>query len=148
MTCARALREGMCGSASAMAIYHSSENGPDPMFDGSDWLVPAGKIDAAASQAAVAAVAPTPRSAIVAQHASDFASLQAILNQRCGPGCEPVTNGTTTISTKGGLAEIRGPLDTASTYADSWGQALALSQRDGRVPCQVEVRIPNARTTP
>jgi 4-phytase/acid phosphatase len=133
---ARAIVEGACGKPGALTIYHSSEDGtPDPMFDGSDWFVPAGKVDAAASKAAVAAAAPTPPSAIVPQHAGDFAALQAILDQRCAGTCKPVTTGDSVIKADEGLAELRGPLATASTYAESlfmeYAQCRPLSAMDG-----------------
>jgi len=120
---ARALIAGACGSAAALPLYHDAATGPgvnDPLFDGADWLVPAGKVDTAASRAAVAAAAPNPPSAIVAEHAAEFAALQSILDGRCNGSCTPVTAGPSEVAAKpGGLAELRGPLDAGSSYAES-----------------------------
>jgi 4-phytase/acid phosphatase len=92
----------------------------DPLFDGADWLIPAGKVDTAASRAAVAAAAPNPPSEIVAQHAADFAAVQSLLDTRCSGTCAPVDAGPSEITAKAGsLAELRGPLDTGSSYAES-----------------------------
>jgi 4-phytase / acid phosphatase len=117
---ARAIVEGACGSAQAIPIFHDAQAGQaDPMFDGSDWLVTAGKVDSAASERAVAAAAPNPPSAIVAEHASDFNALAALLAGRCSGSCTPVTAGASTISVDKGLAELRGPVDAASSYAEA-----------------------------
>jgi len=120
---ARALIAGACGSPGALPLYHDAATGPgvnDPLFDGADWLVPAGKVNTAASRAAVAAAAPDPPSAIVTRHAAEFAALQSILDAHCSGSCTPVTAGPSAIAAKPGhLAELRGPLDAASGYAES-----------------------------
>ncbi len=120
---ARALIEGACGSARALPLFHDAATGPgvnDPLFDGADWLVPAGKVDTAASRAAVAAAAPNPPSAIVTQHAAEFAALQTLLDARCSGSCTPANAGPSEIAAKpGALAELRGPLDAGSSYAES-----------------------------
>jgi 4-phytase/acid phosphatase len=119
----RALIDGACGSPDALPLYHKATMGPcvnDPLFDGADWLIPAGKVDTAASRAAVAAAAPNPPSEIVAQHAADFAAVQSLLDTRCSGTCAPVDAGPSEITAKAGsLAELRGPLDTGSGYAES-----------------------------
>ena len=115
----RALIEGACGSPDALALYHDAQTGPDvndPLFDGTDWLVAAGKVDPAASKAAVAAAMPP---AIVSQHVSDFAELQSLLDARCSGTCPPVTSGASTIEAGKGLAELRGPVTTGASYAES-----------------------------
>lgn len=120
---ARALIQGACGSPDALPLYHDARTGPgvnDTLFDGADWLVAAGKVDAAASRAAVMATLPTPPSAIVTQHGADFAALQRLLDARCSGTCPPVTGGASIVTAKGaGLAELRGPVDTGSSYAES-----------------------------
>lgn len=119
----RALIEGACGSPSALPLYHDATMGPgvnDTLFDGADWIVAAGKVDSEASRAAVAAVAPVPPSALVAQHAAEFAALQSLLDARCSATCPPATSGDSSIGVKGkGLAEVAGPLDAGSSYAES-----------------------------
>jgi len=118
----RALIEGSCGAPDAIPLQHAASAGPgavDPLFDGADWLVSAGVVDAAASRAAVTAAAPVPPSALVAEHAADFADLQALLAPRCEGTCPPVTAGMSTIAAAKGLAKLLGPLDTASGEAES-----------------------------
>lgn len=119
----RALIDGACGSPNALPMYHDAAIGPgvnDPLFDGADWLVPAGKVDSAASRAAVAAAAPNPPSLIVAQHAAEFAALQALLDARCSGTCAPADAGPSYITAKpGGLASLRGPIDAGAGYAES-----------------------------
>ena len=119
----RALIEGACGSVGALPLYHNASLGPgvnDPLFDGADWLGPAGKIDSAASSASVAAAAPSPPSAIVAQNAPAFAAVQSLLGGRCSGTCPPADSGTSDIGAKpGGLASLRGPIDTGAGYAES-----------------------------
>jgi len=115
----RALIDGACGSPDALALYHDAQTGPDvndPLFDSADWLVAAGKVDPSASKAAVAAPMPP---AIVSQHVTNFAALQSILDTRCSGTCPPVTAGDSTIETGKGLAELRGPVTTGASYAES-----------------------------
>jgi 4-phytase / acid phosphatase len=116
---ARALIDGACGSSNAVAIYHVQPGTKDGLFDGAGWLGAAGKIDAGASSAAVAAAAPHPPSAIVAQHAADFSALQRLLDTRCATTCPPASDGESTIDGAKGLAELRGPLADASGDAES-----------------------------
>ncbi len=119
---ARALIEGACGSSDALPLYHDAQIGPgvnDTLFDGADWLVPAGRVDTAASRAAVAAAAPAPPSAIVTLHAADFAALQSLLDPRCDRTCPAASAGQTVIVAAKGLAELRGPVDAGSAYAES-----------------------------
>lgn len=119
----RALIDGACGSPQAVPLYHDATMGPgahDGLFDGADWLIPAGKVDTAASRAAVAAAAPNPPGAIITQHAAEFAAEQSLLDARCSGSCPPANAGASEITAKpGGLAELRGPLDAGSSYAES-----------------------------
>jgi 4-phytase/acid phosphatase len=119
----RALIEGACGASTALPLFHDADTGPgvnDPLFDGSDWLSGTDKIDGDASRAAVAATLPSPIGAVVTQHAGEFATLQRILNGRCSGACTPASAGDSVISvSKKGLAELVGPLDIASGYAES-----------------------------
>jgi len=118
----RALIDGACGAPNAIPLQHAANAAPgavDPLFDGADWLVPAGRFDAAASRAAVTAAAPDPPSALVTEHATDFADLQALLALRCAGSCPPASAGTSAIVATKGLAKLTGPVDTASTYAES-----------------------------
>jgi 4-phytase/acid phosphatase len=120
----RALIEGVCGSPDALPLYHDAQLGGanvnDPLFDGADWLAPAGKIDRSASLAAVAAAAPNPPSQLLTRYAPEFAALQSLLDPRCTVTCPPVTSGDSTIvSTKKGLAALQGPVDLGSEYAES-----------------------------
>jgi 4-phytase/acid phosphatase len=119
----RALIEGACGSPTAVPLFHDATMGPginDGLFDGVDWLVAAGKVDSEASHAAVAAAAPMPPSALVAQHAAEFAALQSLLDARCSGTCPPADSGDSAIAAKGkGLAALTGPVDTGSSYAES-----------------------------
>jgi len=118
----RALIEGACGSPTALPLNHAADTGPaaaDPLFDGLDDPKIAGAVDTAASRAAVVAAAGTPLAGIVARHAADFAQFQSLLTGRCAGTCAAVSAGDTAINTKHGLAELVGPIDTASTYAES-----------------------------
>jgi 4-phytase / acid phosphatase len=120
---AHALIEGACGSATGLPLYHDASLAPgvnDPFFDGSDYFVPAGKVDTDASRAAVAAAAPSPPSLIVTQNAAQFAALQSLLDARCNGKCPPANAGPSVIDAKpGGLAALHGPIDVASGYAES-----------------------------
>lgn len=117
---AHALIEGACGSSQALPVYHDVTMSPgtnDPLFDGADWLGPA--IDTSASRKAVEAGLPAPPSAVVSEHAADFAALQALLDERCGGTCAAVTSGASAVVVKKGLAGLAGPVDVASAYAES-----------------------------
>lgn len=118
---ARALVEGLCGAPTALPILHERDTSlDDPLFNATAWVASHGKLDVAASRAAVAAAAPAPPSAIVSDHAADFAALQAMLDARCLPGygCASVTDGASGIGAHEGLAELGGPLKVASGYAE------------------------------
>ncbi len=119
----RALIEGACGSPDAVPLYHDAAIGPgvsDPLFDGSDWLIPAGKIDTAASIASVAAAAPKPPSLVVSQNAAAFAALQYLLDAQCSGTCPRADAGPSEITAKpGGLAALRGPLAVGEGYVES-----------------------------
>jgi len=133
---ARAIVEGACGAPDAVAIYHDARAGAaDPLFDGSDYFGPLGKIDTPASLAAVTAAAPSPLPAIVTDHIADFAALQAVLDGRCRSTCTPARVGTSEISATKDLAELHGPIDAASGYAEAlfleYAQCRPLSQIDG-----------------
>jgi len=153
----RALIEGICGAPGAIPLQHAANMGPgavDPLFDGADRLVPAGLVDAAASRAAVTAAAPVPPSALVADHAPEFADLQALLALRCAGTCPPVTAGASTIVATKGLAKLLGPLDTASGDAESLfledaecGPALDPQRLAGAMRLHVLEYVVNARNT-
>jgi 4-phytase/acid phosphatase len=133
---ARAIVEGACGAPSAVAIYHDARSGgADPLFDGSDYFGPLGKIDTDASLAAVTAAAPNPLSAIVTDNAADFAALQAVLDGRCRSQCTPARAGASEIAATKNLAELRGPIDAASGYAEAlfleYAQRRPLSDING-----------------
>lgn len=119
----RALIEGACGSPDAVPLYHDAAIGPgvnDPLFDGSDWLIPAGKVDTAASIASVAAAAPDPPSLVVSQNAAHFAALQYLLDAQCSGTCPRADAGPSEITAKpGGLAALRGPLAVGEGYVES-----------------------------
>ncbi len=119
----RALIEGACGSATALPLYHDAEIGPkvnDPLFDGADWLIPARKVDTAASIASVTAVAPKPPSGIVSENAAAFTALQSLLDAQCSGTCPRADGGTSFIGGKpGALAALRGPLDVGESYVES-----------------------------
>jgi len=117
---ARAIVEGACGRPDALPLYHDVTTAPgtnDPLFNGADWLGSA--IDEAASRKAVEAVLPATPSAVVSQHAADFAALQTVLDERCSGACAPVTSGASDVVAKKGLVELTGPVDVASGYAES-----------------------------
>ncbi|HTU70300.1 MAG TPA: hypothetical protein VMF11_08240 [Candidatus Baltobacteraceae bacterium] len=91
---ARALIAGACGSPGALPMYHDAQTGPgarDPLFEG---------LKRPRSRKAA------PPSALVAQHAADFAALQSLLDAQCNGTCPPVTSEPN-------------PIDTGSTYAES-----------------------------
>ena len=117
-----ALIEGMCGKADALPMHHAadlSSSGDDALFDSTQWAAAQHRIDAAASRDAVMATLPKPPSEIVTQHATEFASLQRVLEARCSGSCLPVTSGESAVGDKeGGLFELDGPVKTASTYAE------------------------------
>jgi hypothetical protein len=115
---AQALLEGLCGKA-AIPIYHEPDvKAADPIFNGAGWV--GQRIDSSASKDAVAAVAGSPLSTIVMGHAQDFSTFQqGILDSRCPLGsCTPIATAASKIPKTEGLAELDGPLDTASTYSE------------------------------
>lgn len=110
----RALIEGLCGSASGLALYHAADATPsfeDPLFNATAWAASAGRIDAKASLSAVRAAASN-------MDAPEFAGLQRLLDARCAGTCAAVTAEPTAIGSKEGLAALDGPVGTASTYAE------------------------------
>lgn len=120
---AKALIQGACGSADAIAYEHAAASAPgafDPLFDGADWMGPAHAIDAATSVAAVRDAA-SPLSALIPSHAPAFAALQQLMDPLCATGsCPAVTSGANDIvAKKSGLAELIGPVDSASSDAES-----------------------------
>jgi 4-phytase/acid phosphatase len=150
----RALIEGACGTPGAIPLQHAATGSADPLFDGADWLIPAGRVDSAASRTAVTAAAPVPPSALVAEHAADFADLQALLAPRCADTCPPVTAGASSIVATKGLAKLLGPLDRASGDAESLfledaecGPALDPQRLAGAMRLHVLDYDVNARTT-
>jgi 4-phytase / acid phosphatase len=151
----RALIEGACGSANALPLYHDASIGPgvnDPLFDGADFLVPAGKVDTAASIASVAAAAPKPPSSIVSQQAAAFSALQALLDPQCSGSCPRADAGPSEITGKpGALAALRGPLDTGESYVESFfleqaqcAPALDTTKFDRALPLRVAEYTINA----
>jgi 4-phytase / acid phosphatase len=87
----RALIEGVCGAPDALPLYHDAHiatDRNDTFFDGADWLT-----------VKPTHVADPP--ALVARHAADFATLQSVMNGRCGGTCAPAT----TIDVASGYAE-------------------------------------------
>jgi 4-phytase / acid phosphatase len=146
---ARAIVEGACGAPDAVATYHDALAGAaDPLFDGSDYFGPAGKIDTPASLAAVTAAAPSPPSAIVTDHVADFAALQAVLDGRCPSVCTPAHVGTSEISATKNLAELGGPIDVASGYAEAlfleYAQCRPLAQINGGDATVLATRLEGA----
>ena len=116
-----ALIEGLCGKPTASPMYHAADlhpSGDDPLFNAAAWAASQHRIDAAASRAAVEAALPKPPSAIVTEHASQFAQLQRILDTRCSGACVPAVDGSSVLKDKDGLSELAGPVNTASTYAE------------------------------
>lgn len=102
--------QGVCGTAGSIALYHDVQpSATDTLFDGADWLVEAGRINSAASRAAVA-VAAGPLGTIVQRHGAAFAALQSLLDRRCTGPCASVTSGASSIR-ENGIAELRGPVD-------------------------------------
>lgn len=113
---ARGLIEGGCGAAGAIAHFHDARTGDgvrDPLFEG------VGRADAAASTQAVTDAVGGPLDEVVGAHAADFARLQAVLDPLCAASCPAATAGVDRIVVKRGIAEVSGPLTTASKYAES-----------------------------
>jgi 4-phytase/acid phosphatase len=153
---AHALIEGLCGSPDALDVFHARDDGAkDPIFDATEWLSQLGKIDGFESKAAVAAVAGSPYSSLVMQHADDFATFQRLLDTRCpGGGCEPIVSAASLI--EGGkkpnaaneaaaadaanegkgkerLAALNGPLATASSYSEDLFLEFAQCRPEGQM---------------
>ena len=160
---ARALIEGLCGSPDAFYVFHArDDDAKDPIFNATDWLSRSGKIDGFASKAAVAAVAGSPYSSLVMKHADDFAKFQSLLDTRCPPvrdrpgalgwrrgssggGCAPIVSAASLI--EGGkkpdlanegkgneqLAELKGPLETASSYSEDLFLEFAQCRAEGQM---------------
>ncbi|MBV8116810.1 MAG: hypothetical protein JOZ01_02465, partial [Candidatus Eremiobacteraeota bacterium] len=117
-----ALIEGMCGKATALPLFHNADasgKSDDPLFDATQWAATNNRIDARASRNAVLAALPSPPSAVVTAHRTEFDVLQHLLDPRCAASCTPVAAGDVSITaSKDGLAEVGDPLKTASTYAE------------------------------
>jgi 4-phytase/acid phosphatase len=160
---AHALIEGLCGSPDAFYVFHArDDDAKDPIFNATDWLSRSGKIDGFASKAAVAAVAGSPYSSLVMQHADDFAKLQRLLDTRCpGGGCKPIVSAASLIEDgkrpnaanegKERLAELKGPLETAHSYSEDLflefaqcrpeGQMTSLSSEQLRAALEAAMRL-------
>jgi 4-phytase/acid phosphatase len=151
---AHALIEGLCGSPDAFYVFHARDDGAkDPIFNATDWLSRSGRIDGFASKAAVAAVAGSPSSSLVMQHADDFAKFQRLLDTRCsGGGCEPIVSAASLIEDgkmpnaankaavadaanegKERLAELKGPLETARSYSEDLFLEFAQCRPEGQM---------------
>jgi 4-phytase/acid phosphatase len=121
---AHALIEGLCGSPDALEVFHAAgaDGGAafkDPMFDATEWLLKQRKIDIlVASRAAVVAAAGSPSSSLVMRHKDEFATFQRLLDSRCPDGgCQPIAAAASVIQVDN-LAGLKGPIATASTYAE------------------------------
>ncbi|HEY5341686.1 MAG TPA: histidine-type phosphatase, partial [Candidatus Aquilonibacter sp.] len=113
---ARGLIEGACGAPGAIAYFHDARMGDgvrDPLFEGT------GGAEAGASVRAVTDAVGMPLGDLVGAHAADFARLQALLDPLCAASCPAATAGVDRIVVKRGIAEVTGPLTTASKYAES-----------------------------
>jgi len=121
---AHALIEGLCGSPDGLPVFHAADapdgdaKFKDPIFDATEWLAKQHKVDAVASRAAVAAVAGSPASSPVMQHKDAFSTFQGLLDTRCSKGgCQPIASAASVIEGDN-LAGLKGPIGTASTYAE------------------------------
>lgn len=118
---ASAYVQGMCGSPSAIPVYHDVETGAathDPIFNAQDWLAGKGIASPSASEAAVRRVVGEPLDGYVSEHGADFNQLQSVMNLRCATNCPTIDMTRTAIASKNGLSELNGPVKTASGYAE------------------------------
>lgn len=118
---ARAYAQGMCGTPQALPIYHDVETvagTSDPMFDAQDWVASRGLTSPFESEKAVRAIAGSPLAALVVTHRDDFNHLASLMNARCPNTCLPVTTQPSRVVAKNGLAELTGPVKSASSYAE------------------------------
>ena len=117
---ARALIEGACGHPDALPMYHLPNLAPnvnDPLFSGAQAFAP-DKVDPEASRAAVIAALPVPPSALVSQHAGEFAALQTLLDRRCSGTCPRADSGDYTVVARRNMYEYSGPIVAGSDYAE------------------------------
>ena len=118
---AEALVKGLCGASELIPVYREQDlEVEDPIFNAVGWLAQKGRVDTAQSKNAVVGAAGEPFSAVLLTHSEDLSRLQQLLDKRrCGDDapCAPVAYGATVIAQQG-LAELKGPLTTASTYAE------------------------------
>jgi 4-phytase/acid phosphatase len=124
---AHALIEGLCGAPDAVEIFHArdvpdvenpKEPKSDPIFDATDALT----VDIDASRQAVAGVLGTPAWTAVLLHPGDFYAFQELLDQRCTAGnCAPLASKykESAISVDGKLAALKGPVASASNFAEN-----------------------------
>ena len=145
---AYALVEGLCGSPDKLPVFRVMDTTrQDPIFNATEFSKE--KIDSLLSERAVKAAAGD-LGKIVPAHEDDFDKLQRLLGTRCCPGpCKPIASGASTIKCEeanavgmadadnadgeckaGGhiLAALKGPVATASTYAED----LFLEYAEGR----------------
>jgi 4-phytase / acid phosphatase len=129
---AQALLAGLCRPGTIGPIYHEPDvTAADPIFNGAKWV--GKRINFSDSSNAIKAVAGDPPSKIVTSHAEDFAIFQRLLETRCpSRNCAPIERGDSAIQpTKEGLAELGGPLNTASYSEDlflEYAQCRAIAQ--------------------
>jgi 4-phytase/acid phosphatase len=130
---AQALLAGLCRPGTIGPIYHEPDvTAADPIFNGAKWV--GKRINFSDSSNAIKAVAGDPPSKIVTSHAEDFAIFQRLLDTRCpSRNCAPIERGDSAIQpTKEGLAELGGPLNTASSYSEDlfleYAQCRAIAQ--------------------
>ena len=147
---AYALIEGLCGSPDKLPVFREKDiTVQDPIFNATEFSKK--NIDSLQSERAVKAAAGDLSKIVVPGHEDDFTKLQELLNTRCSPGpCEPITSGASTIKCEedkavgmdaadnaggeckaGGhvLAALKGPVATASTYAEDLFLEYAQCQR-------------------
>ena len=136
---AYALIEGLCGSPDKLPVFREKDiTVQDPIFNATEFSKK--NIDSLQSERTVKAAAGDLSRIVVPDHEDDFAKLQQLLSTRCSPGpCERITSGESTIKcgeakavgmddadNAGGeckagghvLAALKGPVATASTYAE------------------------------
>jgi 4-phytase / acid phosphatase len=141
---AQALVKGLCGASELLPVYHEQDlEAEDPIFNPVGWLAPKGRVDTAQSKNAVVGAAGEPPSAVLLTHAEDLSRLQHLLDSRCGAQCAPVAYGATVIAQQG-LAELKGPLTTASTYAED----LFLEYAQCRPAADMAPKLPKEALAP
>ena len=153
---AHALIEGLCGSPDALDVFHAKDASvKDPIFDATVRLGQLHKVDGVASKAAVVAVAGSPYSSRVMQHADDFATFQRLLDTRCrSGGCQPIVSaassidgGTTLAAVNRGkdlLEGLKGPIGTASAYSEDVFLEFAQCRPEGQMTSLNSERLRSA----